>query len=267
MKFEKIEGVQHVILEEDDNICITVPDQSSKIQIKKIDEKLDISGNSSIVNSISGNGMLDKVYIPPVVSSKEIIDKCDKWLYMFKKVHDVFKKLVLSDEFRKQNVVMELSFKRYFSLCDSVKGRSIDLNLKQYGIVIKEGVTISIGEDNDDIYAYLMASVLDYYILKNLSDKDIDLMHFNNVLYSDDKVTQRSTVPILALLGSLTESQEYYQIVASIIGNHNIGESSEQLITNLKNRISSQQISNTIDSDISYSATQCEYILKKNKNN
>lgn len=42
--------------------------------------------------------MLERVYIPPVVFSEDIINKCDKWKEMFKKVHDVFKKLVLSEK-------------------------------------------------------------------------------------------------------------------------------------------------------------------------
>ena len=46
--------------------------------------------------------MLERVYIPPVVSSEDIINKCDKWIEMFKKVHDVFKKLVLSEKYRKR---------------------------------------------------------------------------------------------------------------------------------------------------------------------
>lgn len=74
--------------------------------------------------------MLEKVSIPPTtLSSKEIIEKCDNWLDMFKKVHDKFKKIVLTDEYRKQNVIMELSFSRLFSFSDgNVKGRTIDLD-------------------------------------------------------------------------------------------------------------------------------------------
>ena len=68
---------------------------------------------------------------------------------------------------------------------------------------------------------------------------------------------------MLALLGSLTESSEYSKIVTSILGNHNIGESSEQLIANLRNRISNQQIGDRMDSSINHSSNQCEHILQK----
>lgn len=269
MKFEKIDGVQYIVLEENDRICITTPDELDKtqVEIKEKDKRLDISGNSSIVSSIRGEGMLEKVYIPPVVSSKEIIEKCDNWFDMFKKVHDTFKKIVLTDEYRKQNVVMELSFANFFSFSDSnIKGRIINLDLKQYGTILKEGVTISIDEANEDVYSYLAACVLDYYVSQNLGDKEIDLLEFNSILYSNEKYERGATVPMLAMLGSLTESQEYYKIVASILGNHNIGESSEQIISNLRNRISNQQIGDRMDSSISHSSNQCDHILKKTLN-
>ncbi len=266
MKFEKIDGVQYIVLEKNDEICITNSDELQKKQIKitSTDGGLEISGNSSIVSSIRGDGMLEKVYIQPVVSSEKILEKCDKWLDMFKQVHDTFKKLVLTDEYRKQHVVMELSFPTFFSFTDSdVKGRIIDLDLKQHGTILKEGVTISIDEANDDVYSYLVASVLDYYISQNLVGQKIDFMNFNSILYSNEKHEKGTTVPILATMGSLTESNEYYKIVASIIGNHNIGESSEQLIANLRNRISNQQIGDRMDSGINHSSKQCEHILKK----
>ena len=267
MKFEKIDGVQYIVLEKNDEICITTPDEleQKQIEIRNNDEGLEISGNSSIISSIRGEGMLEKVYIPPqVISSEEIIEKCDKWIDMFKQVHDTFKKLVLTDEYRKQHVVMELSFPTFFSFTDrNVKGRVIDLVLKQYGTILKEGVTISIDEANEDVYSYLVASVLDYYVSQNLEGQQIDLMDFNSVLYSNEKHERGTTVPMLAGLDSLTESSEYYKIVTSILGNHNVGESSEQLIANLRNRISNQQIGDRMDAGINHSSNQCEHILKK----
>ena len=269
MKFEKIDGVQYVVLEKNDKICVTTPDELEKkqIEIKNRDNELEISGNSSIVSSIRGEGMLEKVYIPRVVSSNEIIEKCDKWIEMFKQVHDTFKKMVLTEEYRKQNVVMDLCFANFLSLSDSnVKGRSINLDLKQYGTILKEGVTVSIDEMNEDIYAYLAASVLDYYLSQNYGNKEIDLIDFNGILYSNEKRERGTTVPMIAMLSSLIESPDYYKIVASIIGNHNVGESSEQIIDNLKNRISNQQIGDRIDSGIIHSSNQCKHILNKTLN-
>lgn len=269
MKIIEKKGVPYIILEPNDKVCITTPNELDKkqITIEEKDKGLAISGNSSIVSSIHGSGMLEKVYIPPVVSSEEIIRKCDQWFDMFKQVHDTFKKLVLTDKYRQQNVAMELSFETFFSPSDSnVKGKIIDLDLKQYGKILQEGVRILIDEANEDIYSYLVAIVLDYYVSQNLGSEEIDLMYFNGTLYSDEKYERGTISPMLAMLGTLTESTKYYRIVASILGNHNIGESSEQLIANLRNRISNQQIGDRMDSSISHSSNQCKHILKKTVN-
>ena len=89
MRFEKIDGIQHVILEENDKLCLTTSTAlgNGAIAIEKEGDKLNIFGDAVLVNKISGEGMLEKVYMTPVLSSEEIIEKCDKWLEMFKKVH------------------------------------------------------------------------------------------------------------------------------------------------------------------------------------
>ena len=89
MKFEKIDGVQYIVLDKNEEVYVTKSEKKNErqIKIKNNDDGLEISGNSSIVSSIRGEGMLEKVYIPPVLSSDEIIEKCDKWLDMFKQVH------------------------------------------------------------------------------------------------------------------------------------------------------------------------------------
>ena len=269
MNIVKKEGVQCIVLEEGEIIHITTPNrlEEDRIEIKGQGEGIDISGNSSIVNAIHGEGMLEKVCISPaILSSEEIIKKCDLWLDMFKQVHDAFKKLVLMDKYREKQVTMELSFPIFSQITDrDDKGRRIRLNLKQYSKTLKEGVTISIDEANEDVYSYLVASALDYYVSQNLKGQQIDLMDFNSILYSNKKHKRGTPVPMLANLGLLTESPKYRKIVTSILINHNVGESSEQLIANLRNMISNQQISDRMDSDIEHSSIQYELILKSLK--
>jgi len=269
MNIVKKDGAQCIVLEEGEKIYVTTPNrlEEDRIEIKGQGERIDISGNSSIVNAIYGEGMLEKVCISPaILSSEEIIKKCDLWLDMFKQVHDAFKKLVLTDKYREQQVRMELYSSNFFSYTDKdLKGKTIDLNLQRNNTILKEGVTISIDEANEDVYSYLAASVLDYYVSQNLEGQQIDLMDFNGVLYSTEKHKQGTAVPIYANFISLTESPKYRKIVTSILINHNLGESSEQLIANLRNRISNQQISDKIDSDINHSSIQYELILKSLK--
>lgn len=231
----------------------------NSILVREDKNKLNIFGDADLVNSIYGEGMLEKVYIPPVVSSEDIINKCDKWIEMFKKVHDVFKKLVLSEKYRKQEIVMELSFTD-----SNIKGNSINLNLKRYGDIIQEGVTISIDEISSDIYVYIMANVISYYISKNYNGTNIDYLNFNRncTLFSNIKTQKFEINPIMVSLYSLYDSPNYSRIVKSILGSHNLGIPTDQIISNLRNKISSQQISNEIDRLIDYSSRQCEFIVK-----
>ena len=67
---------------------------------------------------------------------------------------------------------------------------------------------------------------------------------------------------MVASLGTLTKS-EFDEMVYSLLLKHNIGESSEQLIANLRDGITNQQINDSMDSSIDYTVKQCKYILKK----
>ena len=267
MNIVKKDGVQCIVLEEGEIIHITTPNrlEEDRIEIKGQGERIDISGNSSIVNAIRGEGMLEKVCISPaILSSEEIIKKCDLWLDMFKQVHDAFKELVLTDKYREQQVCMVLDFSNFSSCTDKdLKGKTIDLDLKRNDTILKEGVTISIDEANENVYSYLAASVLDYYVSQNLKGQQIDMMDFNSILYSNKKHKRGTPVPMLARLGSLTESPKYREIVNKILINHNVGESSKQLIANLRNGISNQQISDRIDLGINHSSIQYKLILKQ----
>lgn len=270
MKFEKIDGEQFIILEDNDKVCLTTSGKlgENSITITENKDKINLFGDSALVNSIRGKGMLEKVYIPPVISSEDIISKCDKWLEMFKQVHDVFRKLVLSEKYRKQNITMELSFTQFFSWTDSnIKGNSINLDLKKYGNIIQEGVTISVDEINTDIYAYLMANVLDDYISKNYNDTQIDYLDidWNHTLYSNTDTPRGQTIPMLSILSTLYDSVDYSKIVTSLLGCHNLGVPVDQIISNLRNRITSQQLSERIDKSIDYSSRQYEYVVVDSK--
>lgn len=271
MKFRKIDGEQIIILEDNEKVCLTTAGKLGKnsITITEDKDKINFFGDSTLVNSIYGEGMLEKVYIPPVVSSKDIISQCDKWIEMFKQVHDVFRKLVLSEKYRKQNIVMNLSFTQFFTFTDpNIRGNSISLDLKQHGDIIQEGVTISTEEANADIYAYLMANVLDYYVSKNYNDTPIDYSNidWNYTLYSNIETPKGSTFPMMSSLSTLYESTDYSKIITSLLGSHNLGIPTDQIISNLRNRISSQQLSDRIDKTIDYSSRQYDFIVSDFEN-
>ncbi len=199
------------------------------------------------------------------LTSEEIIEECDMWLDLFKQAHDEYKELVLSEKYRKKDVTMELKFPLYPDRSpynSFLKG--ISLNLCSYGSLRKSGVYATIKYKNGDIYAYLVANVLDYYLLQNLRDEQIIMYdrYYSEYLYSDSE-NNETTVPILASLSPLTETKKIDELVFEMISNHNSGESSEQLISNLKNRIYNQQINDNYDF---YISRQCDHILKKSLN-
>ena len=235
------------------------------IEISLKDSKLNISGNSSIVGSIRGEGMLENVLIPPVISKDDIIKKCDQWLDIFKKVHDEFKKLVLKNKYRNQNITMELVLSSYHSTVSNDEGNYISLSLEQYSHQINKGVSIYIDDKNSDLYKYLAASVLDYYLSQNLEGREFDFMDFNGTLYSIYS-HEGSTVPMMANTTSLMQEAEYAQMISCMLGNHNVGESSEQLLSDLKNNIRNQQLSEEFEHGIEDSTRQSKFILKKTPN-
>ena len=158
---------------------------------------------------------------------------------------------------------MHLECPTYSILGDSNnKGKCITLDLERMGTVIQEGVDVSIRDVNDDVYAYLFASVLDYYVSQNFVNTKIDIKDYNGMLYSNKKRERRLSVPMLANLCNFNNDPVYWKIIDSILCNHNVGKTSEQLINNLKNKIFNQQIDD-FDSLIDYSSDQCQYVLKK----
>lgn len=266
MKFENINGVQHIILEENDKISITTEDSHGDmtVDVECQNQGLNITGSSSLINTIKGEGMLEKVFIQPTLSAEEIIEKCDQWLEMFKKVHDKFRELVLTDRYRKQNIIMDLSFCTFFSFSDkNIKGRTIDIDLRQYDNIIQEGVTISIDEVNEEVYKYLLANVLVHYLSVNYAGTTINNLDldWNHILYSNNNGSKGSTVPMICELSNLYESREYERIVTSIISSHNLNQSSEQIIDNLRQAIYNQQLSERFDSSMNHSSKQYEYII------
>lgn len=268
MKIEKIDGEQFIVLEENDSISITTKDQLGKDSIRIIENKgnINISGDSSFINSIFGEGMLEKVYIPPVISKEKIIAKCDEWLDMFREVYDMFSSLVSSDKYRKQKVILNLSFPTFFS--HNGKGNSISLDLVQYGTVIQEGVDISVDQIDEDIYDYLMANVLDYVLSESYKDTPINYLDVNwnhsLDLQISDLRREKPTI-FMANLSNLLESTSRSRIVTSILGNHNLGVGSKQVISNLKDRITSRQLSDVLINSIDYSSKQYEYIVPDSK--
>ena len=261
MRYETYKGKQFIILDENEKIYISSGAESldNSINIENTEKGLNITGDSSMINSISGKDMIEKVYIPPVISKDEIIEKCDRWLEMYKKVHDYFKKIVLKKKSAEENISMRVQFTKWMKYSGET-GKSISINLDWLGAVIKEGVRIDVALENDIVFKYILANVVDYYISKNCTN--IEHTNWDGILHS--KESDR----IIADLHSFRRDNDdlsYYDIIRSIIINHNLGESSQQIIDNGRYKIFDQQMGSDIDSSIEYSLRQYKCLFPDEK--
>ena len=153
---------------------------------------------------------------------------------MFKKTHDYFKKITLSKKAAKENIKMEILFSDFVNY-NGEKGHSIGINLYKLNTIIKEGLTIDVSTIN--IYRYLLANVLDYYVSSNYANTSIDFNYLNRFLYS------KNTKSIYASISNSDENyNKYCDVIIGILANHNLGESSNQIINNTRNNIYNQQI-------------------------
>lgn len=258
MKFKIENGEQYIILEENDKIRLTSKNAKG-IAVNCQSGKLDISGNLEVINSIKGDGILDKIDFPTITSKEEIIKLCDYWLKMFEEMHDKFKELVLREKYRKQGVSMYLTFNEVYSPKGRLIAKNIALKLKKGNILIQDGASITIPTYGDDIYNYLIASVLNYYISKNYEDTPInDKNCIDNVLYSK-YYDGTSLSPMMAHVDYLYNSQ-FFDITKRITTQHNLGFSSEQLLRDLKDNIHSQILGENFESELVYSARQLNFL-------
>lgn len=270
MKFKIENGQQYIILEENDRINLATKSGTMEINVNRQNGKLDISGNSEIINSIKSDGILDKIDFPTTVSKEEIIKKCDYWLKMFEDMHDKYKELVLTKKYREQGVSMYLAFNEVYSPKGRLAAHNISLKLKKGDILIQDGVSITIPTSGDDIYKYLIASVLNYYISKNYEGTPIyDNNFIDNVLYSK-YYRGTALTPMMANIDYILNSQ-FFGITKMIIAQHNLGFYSEQLIRDLKEDIHSQILGENFEAELVDSARQLNFLetiepsLKRNR--
>ena len=138
---------------------------------------------------------------------------------------------------------------------------TINLNMQQINdIVIHEGINIVIDEENKEIYNYLLANVLAYYLSKNYINSQIDLMNWDGKLYCNSKVPVGSSIPIRADLKKLLQSDSCRKIVVGLISCYNVEFPFSQIISNVKEKIKNQQLGNELNISILNSYKQYEYI-------
>ena len=200
-----------------------------------------------------------------IIKKEEIIELCDKWIEMFKKVHDVFKEVVLDKEYIDQDITMKLSFNRTISNLKT-KQKTIDLEIYLHGISIIKGITIALENKNEEVYKYLVANVLNYFILTNCKDTLINYHdNFKGIIYSNIKPRKCMPNPITANITNINGICDY-DFISGLLSNHNLKEDYDKVLINyLKNRITDQQLSDEFYSSFKYSKGNYNNIFRSEK--
>lgn len=233
----------------------------SEIRLLNTAQGLVIDGNAKAISKITGKGILGKVEIPPTLDSTDIIRKCDEWIKNFNTIHDFFKELVLSDKYKKKNVTMELSFDVLDPNTDlTEKKNTITLDLKQGAFTMFEGPAINLGNEDREIFNYLVGNVLSYYLQKNLAGKEVILRNgcFAGEIFSKEKPGISISAPIKANIEELAKNEETKDLVGSLISCNNSGTSDERVLEKLRQKIIAQQLPEEIAVGIDNSANVLE---------
>lgn len=265
MRFENINGRKCLVLDNLDCIYVTTEEyvDSKVVKVECDSNRLNISGTGEVIGKISGNSMLDKVSFPKLLSREDIIEKCDEWLEMFKKVHDDFCRLVLSPQYQKEKVGMALIISSNPDECNKThEKRKISLNLMNHQNVIQSGVCIStVDDENEGIFKYLALHVVSYYLSKNYNQfieySDEDTRFF---LTSDYSLNETEMLPMMMFIGSNAHSKEYFDFFRSIFSCHNLGIPTMSMKFDIVNSISNQYISDSFQDSFQESVKQYERI-------
>lgn len=262
MTIEDTEGVKSILLEDNEKIIISTPGSFRNITVINNDDLLNIVGSSDIIGCIKGRGLLDKVYIPPVVPREEILEKCDEWLAMFDRVLKYFSGFVEEEKSLAEKIQLLVYFGEYSPLDTGNSGQTIKISLaSKYGVIL-EGVSIEVDNQNENIYKYLVAEVISRFLSLNCQGQKfkIDANWDGNI--RSNKCNRSSSIHSL-LSASLTQKTDYYAIIAAILKCHNLDLPFEQIIDNLRCAVSSQpMVSNSLEESIVRSRRQCSHIFK-----
>ena len=264
MKFEEYEGKQVIVIEDSEKVLIKTPEREEYIELENDNEQINITGDSSLVGEIYGDGMLQKVYIQPFSSKEEIIDKCEAWLMIFRKTLDIFREAVFYPRFREQEVYMNLSFsKKVYDEAKDLGADTITLNLIKNGLVVEKGVGIVVPSSDKGVFNYLMASVIAYYLQENYGNYKIERyqsINWEKKLFHKD-INRYSGRIIFTDLEPLYEDSERVEICSRLIANHNLGIEPDQIIGTLKDKIESQRLSDSFLKSNDESFNQYKYVL------
>ncbi len=238
---------KYVILEENESVSVvaTGKKQTTAVSVTNREGRTDVMPNPEAVSIVKPG-------------KEELLNKCDRWFEAFTKVHDMFRNLALSDRCKQMRINMDLAVSAYVNVKrDNDTGKCIDIDLKRYGEMIQEGPSLEIPSENEDIFKYMLARVLEYYLVKNYGNTPVDISDdWNYLLRSPDHVEYEEVFPLKFHMSIIREMPEYDQLVKGIIYKFNLGLPIKPVIEDLKNRIAVPKSIERVNESVDYSERQ-----------
>ena len=222
---------KEILLEEGQSLVIKLPNGSEKLKV--------LNNGTLVVDSIESKD--NNKYLRADVE----ID-CEEWFSQFMEIHNKLKEIALSDEGKEERLHASLCL---YQLCDSETfkptGKCMDLSLCNgySGNTLITVATLVLDDENDDVFKYLFAKVVDYYLAVNYANTKISLFgdeYATGTLYSNEKEKdiygERMISPTNANLYTvLNNDHDYRKIFEKLVDFHNVGMPSNFYIDKIRN--------------------------------
>ena len=227
-----------IVLEENDCIEVELGGEFGKITLENINNSIKISGDCEIIKSINGRELLERIHFSEKPTTEELINKCDKWLDLFKKTHDVFKEIISEGKYKEKGIHMDMYFtlRNSFSSKNKYKGMEISLTNKNYN-TLADGPKILVSDEN--MYEYLLVNAINYIFESDFKKNKIEVNlpsekddKWNGMLPLSSTISSKSQTIVI----SLPDWQDN-NLIMELMHLHDSGISAKPLIEKIKDSI------------------------------
>ena len=253
MRIQKKNDKKYIILDENESVSLiaTGKRQTTAASVNNYEGRIEVVPDPKSLD---------------VIKNESVIEKCDRWFETFTKVHDMFRDLALTDRCKKRDINMQVGVSSYVYVNAKGTGKCIDIDLKRRGDMIQEGPFLEIPTENEDVFKYMFARVLEYYLTKNYGDTEIVLPDiWSYRLTSGDQVEYEEVFPAEFNMSILRELPEYRELIKKIIYKYNLGLPLKPLIEELRSKIEAPLSTENIDKSIDYSERKLDELNEGRK--
>lgn len=242
MKNETINGMDYVILENDDKLRVTTPnDTDAYILLKKSDDKISIEGDDSIIKSFnrleSKNG--------PAILKKDIIERCDSWLELYENIQKILTDITVeSNSYDDMDSIRLITNIGVENIGDE-NAFVFESNIYWEDMILKKGARMIIPCKYFEVVQYLFAKIIYNFVDKHYSGgfELKDYIDANpDIIYSDSDNSEKVELDLTHIPSDYDELRD---ILIRVIGNFNIDIYPYQEFGNIINNMSDEY--NNID--------------------